>query len=133
MYFLVGVVADALAFIFFFSVVQLASFRRNCCLVDVSMQKLYAGQTLFLFNPSNNSVIFTYFFIRGSCRLVGVVPEALVSSGAFGISSGGQSTTDFYGYVGVFVLVPDDSATAREVVPISSKFEIRNVQYVQLL
>jgi hypothetical protein len=83
MYLLVGVVADALAFIFFFSVVQLASFRRNCCLVDVSMQKLYAGQTLFLFNPSNNSVIFTYFFIRGRCRLVGEDPEALLSSGAF--------------------------------------------------
>jgi hypothetical protein len=54
----------------------------------------------FLFNPSNNSVIFTYFFIRGSCRLVGVVPEALVSSGAFGISSGGQSTQIFMGMSG---------------------------------
>jgi hypothetical protein len=44
-----------------------------------------------------------------------------------------DSTADFYGYVGVFVLLPADSATAREVEPISSEFEIRYVQYVQLL
>jgi hypothetical protein len=59
-----------------------------------------------------------------------VVPQALLSSGAFVNSSGGQSTTDFSGSVGVSVLLPDASANAREVVSVSSEFEIRNVQYV---
>jgi hypothetical protein len=62
-----------------------------------------------------------------------VVPQALLSSGAFVNSSGGQSTTDFSGSVGVSVLLPDASANAREVVPVvpvSSEFKIRNFQYV---
>lgn len=77
MYFLVCVVADALAFIFFFSVVQLTSFSFEA------------------------AVVWLAWFLN-LCYLL--VHLAFLQA---------DSTADFYGYVGVFVLLPDDSATSE--------------------
>lgn len=62
--------------------------------------------------------------------LAGAAPQALLSSGAFGISSGERVLQIFSLSAGVCVLLHD--ATAREVVLISSDIETRNVRYAQL-